>query len=150
MKLRTKIFSIFLAGYFVLMSGFISIANSAWELKDYVTYVGHTNEVITVAWNDSTNTDYYEVRLYHVEKNVYLPRGTTIESTMSINLPRTGHYIVEVRGINSFFEGAWSQSTNSNNSEVNGTEKGWWVYGYLAPVGPIIIGMLKNNCKGEI
>lgn len=35
----------------------------------------------------------------------------------------------------------WSKSTT--HGEVDGVDKGWWVYGYLAKPGPIIIGSLK-------
>lgn len=35
----------------------------------------------------------------------------------------------------------WAKSTT--HGEVDGADRGWWVYGYLAKPGPIIIGSLK-------
>lgn len=35
----------------------------------------------------------------------------------------------------------WAKSTT--HGEVDGADRGWWVYGYLAKPGPIVIGSLK-------
>lgn len=35
----------------------------------------------------------------------------------------------------------WAKSTT--HGEVDGVDRGWWVYGYLAKPGPIVIGSLK-------
>jgi len=35
----------------------------------------------------------------------------------------------------------WAKSTT--HGKVDGVDKGWWVYGYIAKPGPIIIGSLK-------
>lgn len=149
MKLKTKIFSLFMAGYFFAMSGFIGLANATWELKDYVTYMGYTNEAITVVWDASINTDRYDVRLLHVEKNVYIDKGSTVQETMDIYLPKSGHFIVEIRSANALIEGNWCQSTDITYATVNGNPAAWWIYGHVAPVGPITIG--KNTYyEGEI
>jgi len=148
MKLKTKIFSLFMAGYFLAMSGFISTANAAWELKDYVTYMGYTSESITVAWDASPFTTDYDVRLLHVEKNVYINKCSTDQLSMVMYLPKTGHYIVEIRATNDLILGNWCQSASDTHATVNGSPSGWWVYGHVAPVGPIIIG--KNMYKGGI
>ena len=33
----------------------------------------------------------------------------------------------------------WSISTDLNVSKVDGNPRAWWVYGYIAPPGPIVI-----------
>lgn len=36
----------------------------------------------------------------------------------------------------------WAKSTT--HGEVNGVDRGWWVYGYIAKPGPIVIGSVKE------
>lgn len=150
MKLKIKILSILMAAYFLCMSGFISLSNAAWEMRDIACYLCTTDSTLTVSWLATPGADEYEFRLKHFERNVYVDIGSTTDTQYVFTLPRSGHWIVELRGINTTNEGPWSVTTDPQYGVVNGQARGWWLYGYLAPVGPITIGWIKNNMEGEI
>lgn len=150
MKVTTKILSLFIATYIFSISCFMGIVNAAWDLKDYVTYVGYTNQAINIAWTPTAYAETYEVRLLYTEKNIYIDKGSTTEPTIAISLPKVGHYVVEVRSVNSVGAGPWCQSSNPVNGTVNNVGRAWWLYGYLAPAGPITIGLIKIDDKGEM
>ena len=126
----------------VLMSffvGFLVRPSFSWETIDYVTHYGYTSETLTFMWDAGVGATSYEYRLYHVERKVY---GDVVETTAlqaEVQLPRTGHYIVEVRSKNERGCSVWVQSTDAEKSTVDGQPRAWWVYGCVKPPGPIII-----------
>ena len=110
-----------------------------WETLDYVTHYGYTSETLRVRWNAGDGATSYEYRLYHVERKVY---GDVVETTAlqaAVQRPRTGPYIVEVRSKNEHGYSVWIQSTDVEKSTVGGQPRAWWVYGCVAPPGPITI-----------
>jgi hypothetical protein len=134
----------------MFMSNFIVLANAAWEMKDLACYFYTTDSSITVVWNPDSNSDSYELRLKHYERDIYVDAGSTVNTEHTFYLPRSGHWTLEIRGINPYNEGPWSLSTDPLYGMVGDQARGWWLYGYLSPVGPIIIGRIENNIKGEI
>jgi len=142
-------FSLFMAVYFMFMSGFISLSNAAWEMKDLACYFYTTDSSITAAWAVAPGVDEYELRLKHYERDVYVDLGSTTDTQYTFSLPRSGHWTLEIRGTNSYKQGPWTPATDPIYGTVDGQPRGWWIYGYLAPVGPITIGWIKNNMEGE-
>ncbi len=127
---------------------------SALDLFDYTTYFGNTGEDISVAWDTvpAENPDYitYEVRMKHVERDIYIPITTdNITGTqITFSMPKVGHYIVEARRIRTIPGQApvysdWA--TSVTHGRVDGQSKGWWVYGKLAKPGGIIIGNFLDD-----
>jgi|WetSurMetagenome_2_1015567.scaffolds.fasta_scaffold519107_2 hypothetical protein len=117
---------------------------------DGAEYTATTAETITAAWIASTIgsvacTDCeYELRLYHVERKTYVDGGKTVSLTKAFTLPKTGHYVVEVRGCQGIGTSRlcsdWATSMNDTNSPmVDGTLKKWRVYGRPASSGAITI-----------
>ena len=131
-----KKFSILILSFGILLA---SIAFAAdWEAKDLRTYFGYTSKQITIQWDGDVRSTSYEVRLLHVERNVYEPTLTTTETELTFGLPRTGHYIIEVRALNEFGESIWGTSEDPALFVDNQLEP-FWIYGYPEPVGTIII-----------
>lgn len=121
-----------------------SSVNAEWVQKDYVTFFGTTDKSITVAWNPATVADYYEIELNHMEQGtkVTLPTGKTLTGTeKTFSLPKTGHYIIKVRACSTTLNSCsdWASSIDATVSMVGNESRAWWVYGYTAPPGPIVI-----------
>ncbi len=121
-----------------------SSVNAEWVQKDYVTFFGPTNQTVTVAWDPSPSANYYEVELDQVEQNTktILPTGQSLTDTQkTFSLPKTGHFIIKVRACNSSINqcSAWASSTDATVSMVGSSSRAWWIYGYVAPPGPIVI-----------
>ena len=133
----------------------LACSASAWCITldfDGAEYTATTAETITAAWSacvyDGTTETCpdceYELRIYHVERKTYTDSGKTTELKQSFMLPKSGHYVVEVRGCRG--TGAericsdWATSINeANHPVVNGVLKKWRIYGRPSPTGPIII-----------
>jgi len=111
---------------------------SAMQVFDYVTYYMTTDQMVTAAWDASEGAEKYEIRLYCHERNEHLPIGETTECQITFQLPRSGHYIAQVRALCTGGGSDWAESTNIEHAAVNGQPRAWWLYGYLDPPGPII------------
>ena len=112
----------------------------SYEGLDHFTYFGTTAESYTVAWGPGQGAEKYEIRLYHHEQKAYVDQGTTAALEYTIQLPRSGHYTVQVRSLAQGKDpSAWAESTDSTNALVDGKPRSWWLYGHVAPPG--LLGM---------
>jgi len=137
----------------ILVFLIFSLATNAfaeWEKKDYVTYFGTTDQTITCAWDAVENAEGYQVELYHVERDSITrvaSEGLT-DTQIVLSLPRSGHFVPRIRACADYpaceTYSEWSESTNSEVASVDGQPRAWWIYGYVAPPGPIIIGIGGN------
>jgi len=111
----------------------------AWDIKDFNTVVDYTSQQLTLEWDVSNNATSYEVRLQHFERDSFESTQIVTDPTITVQLPRTGHYIVHIRAINDNTgeQSAWSESIDP--SRYSGTYEPFWVYGHVEPVGPIVI-----------
>ena len=106
---------------------------------DNYTYFGTTAETITVKWETSAGATGYELRAYHHEQQIYIWVGSTTNLEFTYQLPKSGHYTFMVRAVGNLGESTWSESTDPNVANVDGNPRAWWVYGHVAPPGPIVI-----------
>lgn len=122
------------------------LASSGFEIQDHVTYQGTTDKDVKVSW-DEQDADYYEVVLYSVEKGVDVPAGSgkTTKNQIIFKLPYGGHFVAKVRAcLNPVGEAAplcsaWTLSTDDDLAKVGDENRGWWLYGHVAPPGSIDI-----------
>lgn len=126
---------ILISFFIILLSG---ISNADWEVKNLTTYFGYTSNLMTVAWDVTPGATSYDLRLKHVERNTYGQYGNVSTPMYTFQLPRTGHFIVEIRSVNEFGKGDWMTS-ESINTFTDPQYDPFWIYGYPEPVGPIII-----------
>ena len=129
---------------FVLFTVCAAFALEAVDLEsvDYVTYFLTTDKSVVVSWDGQSAATYYEVRLYHVEREAEEPAGSGRTETNSITfqLPRSGHFIAKVRAcIDESNCSAWSESIDADVATVNGLPRAWWLYGHVAVPGGIIM-----------
>jgi len=129
--------SIFLSLALVLL---LASPLMGWEVKNLELVFGYTSETIPIEWDAATNCTSYDVRLKHVERGTYEPMQNTTSTQVVLQLPRTGHYEIEVRGVNNSTSevGVWS-SIIDPNTFTDPQLNPWWIYGSVEPVGPIII-----------
>ena len=124
---------------FILMLSFQVFASEPFQPVDYVTYFGTTDNLISFAWDAGEGANAYELRLHGVEQDIYIDEGIVQELCMDIQLPKTGHYIAEIRSIGPDGEvSEWVSSITIGT--VDGVDRAWWLYGYPNSPGPIIIG----------
>lgn len=132
----------FLIVVFIL---FTSLSYADIELEDHFTYFITSNEQLTLQWNTESGAEGYQVRLFHVERDVVsvLTNDITTGNQLVFSVPRTGHYIVEIRscagGYTDTTCSPWIRTTNSQRAIVNNQPRSWWVYGHVQPPGPPII-----------
>jgi len=126
---------------------------------DGAEYTATTAETIKFGWNASQATIdgveqacsdcEYEVRIYHVERKSTIDAGKVTALVHDIKLPKSGHYVFEVRGCRNEPAGSdppricsdWASSINEANSpKVGDQTKKWRVYGRPAPAGDIVVG----------
>lgn len=140
---------------FFILTPIISFAK--YIQKNHTTYFGTTDSNLTLGW-DAPVTNFhlvtgYEIKLYHVEREV---DGSLIEvgrDSLSkiITLPRTGHFIVYIRSVNtnaideSKKYSPWADSSNPLHGMVNNERKSWWLYGHVAKPGAISFGFPINE-----
>jgi hypothetical protein len=141
-SMKTIIISIVI--FFLLMT---SNVYAEWVKKDYVTYFGTTDQSITVKWDAVDNAQGYQLELYHVERDSITKVASEGLTTtqLELTLPRSGHFIPRVRACSDYpaceTHSEWSESINSEVAIVDGEARSWWIYGYVAPPGQIIIGI---------
>jgi hypothetical protein len=137
--MKKLIASLFLILFLTITS--VSALESDWVGKDYVTAFGTTDKEITVTWNVVDGADLYDVEMFHVEQNVVAKTVEVTENSITTKLPKSGHYIFRVRACNSSRSDCsiWVESIDPEYARVNDQPRAWWVYGYVAPPGPITI-----------
>ncbi len=118
-----------------------------WESKKVTTEVGYTSKYITVEWDPSVRATSYKIRLKHLERDVYGSEITTTETQYTFQLPRTGHYTFEVKGVNQYGEAPWSLSDNVFVYS-NPIYQPFWIYGYTEPPGGPVIGGAQIEVTG--
>lgn len=109
---------------------------------DYVTYFGTTDEKIKIEWDhNEPKPELYEVELFNFERQetISLENGKTAENFINVTLPYSGHFVARIRACEGTLCSDWTETTDKNNALVNGEKKGFWLYGYIAPAGGIII-----------
>jgi len=115
----------------------------AATLIDSAEYLATTDEWITFAWDDPSGVaETFEVRLYNVERTSYTGLGTVVAPAQSrtFKLPRSGHFVPEVRSCKGATCTVWSRSTELTFSpSINGQVRAWRLFGYPAPPGQPII-----------
>ena len=99
----------------------------------------YTSKTLTVAWDEAQNATGYDYRFFHVEQQQYTMTGSTANTTITVQLPKSGHYIVEVRAKNDTEQSQWVLSTDVTYATVDGQARAWWIYGHVEPAGPIEI-----------
>jgi hypothetical protein len=112
-------------------------------LFECVSYLATTNRKISLSWQEVDGADFYEIRLYNLEREAnLLPPLRTDTNSITFPFPRaapSGHFIVSLRACpnpsNARFNqcSAWVNTTDPEVGMVNGKKRGWWIYGYLAP-----------------
>ena len=127
----------------------VEITDSVSTLPDkyvpveIVTYYGTSDNYLTLSWEAGDGAESYEIRARNVERDVYVFLGKTENLSLKFLIPKTGHYIIELRSVKNcsgeLLYSDWIVSTDPTHFIVNGENKGWWIYGYPAPVGELII-----------
>lgn len=121
----------------VIIFLFCSSAAFACAGLDYYTYFGTTAETYRLAFIPGQGAETHEIRLFNHEKSIYIDMATIAGNEYDILLPKTGHYSVEVRSCNKYQCSTWSKSINPAESLVDGKPRAWWLYGHVAPPGPL-------------
>lgn len=134
-KLRNSLAIALIAAFLVVPV----LARSEWVAKDYVTYYGYTDEMFPLVWDIGEGADSYEWRVYSVEKKMYVANGVSGVTEAKIQLPFTGHFIMEVRSKNTFGYSDWAQSIDATKAKVDGEPRAWWVYGHVSPPSGLVI-----------
>jgi hypothetical protein len=135
LNMKKKIIILFLSFGILLAS--ISYA-ADWDAKELITYFGYTSKQVKIEWDPSDQAVDYQLRLKHVERDAYEQSIVITTPEATFNLPRTGHYIVEVRARNVHGDSSWAVSNNIATFNTD-QYKPFWVYGYPEPAGPISI-----------
>jgi hypothetical protein len=147
----------------ILISVFFSIAHAqTWEGIDYYLYYGDTGKDVSIAWADPTVLtpedpfddydplkDIFELIIYNKERD-YTVKIADIPADQfewTFKVPKIGHWVPKIRvkrvetvdGVDSIEYTEWSESIDSTVAQVDGVDRGWWLFTWLAPTGPIII-----------
>ena len=129
-------------------------SDSNWKIftGSPTTYFGTTDNPLTIKWDPaicpvecSPCTIGYEFEIFHIEQEKTIKFGILTVSQYELQLPKSGHYIIKVRTINTSllptdvnYASVWTISTDSTRTRLNGQANGWWIYGYVAKPGMII------------
>lgn len=138
MKIKTVLF---------LMGFMLFPISSNGEMLDYITYYDHTEKSETVAWDPSENAEYYKFEAFHYERKTSIVIGSTSQTQIVVNFPKSGHYVFKVKSCTSQSKdengndlcSEYAESTNSQYATVNGEAKSWWVYRHVSPPGEVIV-----------
>ena len=112
------------------------------DVVTYTTYKGTAEIQWTVEWDRSAqrSINEYEYALYNMERDAFFLRGKTPQPPIGtlpsarLTVSRAGHYIFFCRALTPTEKSTWGDSINMAKDG-----KSWWIYIYLAPVGPIKI-----------
>ena len=123
-----KLILIFCAIFFVCLGN-----SEAIELiSGRDIYVVYSGETVKMGWDTSQGANYYDLKAWHYEQEmpVQSNQWVNIQATqISIPVPRSGHFIWQVRACNNEGCSDWSESINSSVTN----NKPWWVYAHVAP-----------------
>lgn len=102
-----------------------------------VSYVGTTDQSITVSWDAEDAATYYEVHLVDEDTGAETPNvnARVTDPETIVKLPRSGHYMVKIRACNEKECSDWTESTDPTKALVNGQAKGWLLDGRVAAPG---------------
>jgi len=114
---------------------------------DAMTYWGTTVEQATIAWDVSAGATKYEWEAFHPETSMVILTGNTAATTITITLPKAGHFVIRLRACKPSADPAgpdvcseWIDTLNVDYAQVDGQSKAWWIYRVLAPPGDIEFG----------
>jgi len=96
------------------------------EKYEKPVYFGTTDKDITISWTELSGAS-YEFRLWDVNKKAYVLTGVSVNASETFRLPKTGCYEFEVRA-------------KLNNNFTDWTKLDSRIIGWVAGVGPIVIG----------
>ena len=135
--------------YFTLLLFLLltSPAIYAGEVFDYLTYYDYTEIPVTIAWDTDDGAEYYKFELYHYDhKSVYV-NGSTQQTQVTIDFPKSGHYIFRVKSCTSkepsdttdlTHEGNdWCSVFSESTDSQKAAPKSWWIYKHISPPGTI-------------
>jgi hypothetical protein len=125
--------------YIVLLSFCLgaAVGEAAWQKTDIVEYHGYTGEDIEVAWDQVVNLT-YDLALFNKERDIQLPLANDFTGvTLTFQVPKTGHWIVKVRARRGAETSEWSESIDPTRATVDGEARGWMLFTWIAPAGPI-------------
>lgn len=113
-----------------------------YDGKDLYTYVGTTDLEIKVSWTPVLDAESYDLELYCVDRNVNVAQANTPTAGLTIKAPHQGLFIVRVRAVRTPPTGPqitseWVSTDDPTIALVDGKPRGWWIYSFLAPPGPI-------------
>lgn len=145
------------AGYFVFASvlALSLFAYAAYKWDEKATLVGTVDQKFEICWRQNANgappIDSVQLRRTRLEggavettrkyaRNEWIVKAT--ESCLTENkLPRTGHFVYEIKVCVGTSCGPWQSSADPLVGTVNGNLKPWWIYAYLpAPGAPVPLG----------
>lgn len=130
---------------FILVLSFMVVTSAyALDVREYAElYFKYTNYV-TFSWNvEDTRVEGTEFRIFNLESGrYYLVRDMKGDRSRTVKLPRTGHFVLEVRsyftvtdeaGLPKKVFSAWVRSVELASSPIVGSEvKPWVLYGYAS------------------
>ena len=159
MKFKGRIIKLLIVGLLLLL---FSVNAHAWEEIDLYLYYGFTGKDVIVAWDDpkistpadtsddyNVDTDVFEFLLYNKDRDTTVVLTESIPGnvfTYTFQLPQTGHWTPKVRVVRAYIDAEgveviersdWTISNDPIRASVNGDPRGWWLFGWIEPVGPI-------------
>jgi len=148
----------------IILISIFSIAHAqTWEGIDHYLYYGDTGKDISVAWADpkvitpedpfddyNPLTDVFELIIYNKDRDYTVKISDVIPADVfewTFKVPKVGHWVPKIRvkrvetvdGVDSIEYTEWSESTDPTVAQVNGIDRGWWLFAWLDATGPIII-----------
>ena len=113
----------------------------AVALHDIAEYRCSTADFVDVHWDHFTGRepgDTYEMVAYNPESDieVHIFVGLVYNHFL-MRMPKTGHWILKVRSQRGDLISEWAESDNPLYATVNGLPRGWIVFAWIAPTGPI-------------
>lgn len=137
----------------ILLLFSINAYSQDWTEIDLYLYYGYTGKDITIEWSDpglntpsDTTDDYdpltdkFEVSIYNKERDITIIKHSAVPGDVfeyTFSLPKTGHWVPRVRAIRNEGEEISGWSGSDNKGYVNEVARGWWLFGWIAPTGPI-------------
>lgn len=113
---------------------FLALPVLAAVLYEHFTYYLFTGESVTVGWDAVSNAQGYEFEAINVERgNRVFAQGQTSELQATVVIPKTGHWIFQVRATNASGVSDWARSDSNTHATVNGQPQSWWVFAWIAP-----------------
>lgn len=83
--------------YLLIIGGSLISDANAITTYQHQTHWAFTDEPIEVAWDADASVTQYKYRFYSVERKMYFIQGSTPNNEVQVYIPKTGHFIFEVR-----------------------------------------------------